>query len=362
MEREGRRVDPDLQRATTLPGSVYTDPSRFPQLCARVFAPAWHCLPPASLPASAGAVHPFTLLPGSLDEPLLGVRDADGRERLLSNACTHRGALVAPAACTTRELRCPYHGRRFGLDGRFRAAPGFEEARDFPRAADDLRAPPLAARGPLRFTSLAPALDFAEWAAALDGRLAFLPCDELRHDPAGSRSHAVAANWALYVENYLEGFHVPYVHPGLARALDLERYATELMPHGVLQVAEAREKEPAFAPPVGHPDAGRRIAAYYLWLWPHQMFNFYPWGLSVNVVQPTAADACVVRYDRYVWRADLMEQGAGADLDRVELEDQQIVASVQRGLRARLWPGGRFSPRFELGVHEFQRRLAAALA
>ncbi len=356
-------VGPDVRSAGMLPGAFHADPEVFAALRERVFARAWHLAAPAELPVEPESARPFTLLPGFLDEPLLFTRDAAGALRLLSNACTHRGALVAPEPCSAHELRCPYHGRRFGLDGQFRAAPGFEAAEGFPRASENLARAALAARGVLHFFSLAPAQPFAEWAETLDQRLGFLPLADLRADgPASERRFVVRANWALYVENYLEGFHLPFVHPALSRTLDLDRYRIELVPHGVLQTAEARAGQPTFTPPAGHPDHGRRVAAYYLWLFPNLMLNFYPWGLSANIVEPSGPAETAVRYLRLLWDESLLERGAGAGLDRVEAEDETVVASVQRGIRARLYPGGRFSPAHEAGVHFFQRTLAAAVS
>ena len=94
-----------------------------------------------------------------------------------------------------------------------------------------------------------------------------------------SRDYVINANWALYVENYLEGFHIPFVHAGLNQVVDYGSYASELHRYSNLQLAEAREGEIAFNLPVGSHDHGRRIAAYYWWVFPNLMFNFYPWGL-----------------------------------------------------------------------------------
>ena len=359
--RDSFHVGPQVERATTLPASFYTDPRVHELLRERVFARAWHLAPPAACPEVKESSQPFTLLPGVLDEPLLFTCDAAGNLHLLSNACTHRGALVASAACRGRELRCPYHGRRFSLDGRFVAAPGFEGAVEFPRPVDDLASLPLEKRGPLRFFSLAPAVKAEDWLSTLDQRLGFLPLGTLRFDPLGERNFEVRAHWALYVENYLEGFHVPFVHPSLSRALDLERYTVEVLDRAVLQTAESRPGEPAFEAPAGHPDHGRRVAAYYLWLFPNLMLNFYPWGLSANVVEPRGPQSAAIRYHRYLWREDLLERGAGSGLDQVEREDECVVESVQQGLRSRLWPGGRFSPAHETGLHHFQS-LRASLA
>jgi choline monooxygenase len=92
------------------------------------------------------------------------------------------------------------------------------------------------------------------------------------------------------------------------------------------------------------------------------MFNFYPWGVSVNVVRPLAVDETRVSFLSFVWDASKLGKGAGASLDRVEREDEAIVESVQKGTRARLYTRGRYSPAREQGVHHFHRLLARDLA
>ena len=73
------------------------------------------------------------------------------------------------------------------------------------------------------------------------------------------------------------------------------------------------------------------------------MFNFYPWGLSLNVVTPQAAGRTKVSFHSYVWNQALRESGVGAGLHRVEMEDEEVVESVQRGVRSRLYDRGRYS-------------------
>ena len=136
--------------------------------------------------------------------------------------------------------------------------------------------------------------------------------EQFRHDPARDRDYTVAAHWALYVENYLEGFHIPFVHAGLNDVVDYASYATELFRYASLQIALAAPGEPAFAPPPDSPDQGRRVAAYYWWLFPNLMLNFYPWGLSVNLVQPDGPDRTRVAFRSYVGDAALLAAGAGA--------------------------------------------------
>jgi len=354
-------IDPDISVARTLPARVYSDPAVFDAERERVFARTWHYAAHDDVVKVAGQVYPFTLVPGALDEPLLLTRDQSDAIHCVSNVCTHRGTLVVEGPGHEQQLRCRYHGRRFALDGRFHSMPEFEGTKGFPSPDDDL--PHVALERFERFlmVALAPAMPFDEIARGMRARLAALPWNALVFDAAGARDYLVSANWALYVDNYLEGFHIPYVHSSLATTLDYGAYAVELERYAVLQLGVAKPGEPAFRLPSSHPDAKRNIAAFYYWLFPTTMFNVYPWGVSVNVVTPLAVDRTKVSFLPFVWDESLRDLGAGGGLDRVEREDEAIVEAVQRGVRGRLYDRGRYSPTRETGVHHFHRLLAEFL-
>src|SRR5690606_33930571 len=116
-----------------------------------------------------------------------------------------------------KKIRCRYHGRAFSADGRLLEAPGFEGAENFPCEKDHLPQIPTRAIGPLTFVSANPETSFDEWFAPVSERLGFLPLHQFRYEPARRRNYLIDAHWALYCENYLEGFHIPFVHPGLTR-------------------------------------------------------------------------------------------------------------------------------------------------
>jgi choline monooxygenase len=354
-------VAADIRDARTLPARVYSDASVFELQKERVFARSWQLVGDSDQVKVPGQVRPVTFLDGLLPEPLLLTRDANDRLHCLSNVCTHRGNLVCESEGVLHHLRCRYHGRRFGLDGRFVSMPEFEATRDFPSPADSLPEVALGAWGKLLFASLDPHLPFEDYLSPVRQRCDWLPLDRASLDASRSRRYHVRANWALYCDNYLEGFHIPFVHAALADALDYSAYRTELFAWSNLQVGIARDDEDAFTLPAGSPDQGQRVAAYYFWLFPNLMLNVYPWGISVNVVSPLAADETRVTFLSYVWDASRLERGAGAGLDRVEREDEAVVESVQKGVRSRLYDRGRYSPSREQGVHHFHRLLAGAL-
>ena len=139
--------------------------------------------------------------------------------------------------------------------------------------------------------------------------------------------------------------------------LSYEDYETEIFEGGVLQIGIAKEGENAFQIPENSKDFGKRIAAYYFWIFPGLMLNFYPWGLSVNLVIPISVDRTKIIYQRYIDNPSLIEEGAGGDLDKVEKEDQNIVEAVQIGMSSSSYIRGRYSPSMEKGVHHFHRIL-----
>jgi choline monooxygenase len=355
--------DEPIARARTLPSRFYHDPDVYARVRERVLARSWQWVGDADRLKAPGHVLPLTLLEGSLDEPLVLTRADDGEARCLSNVCTHRGMLVVEGEGHAQSLRCRYHGRRFALDGTFRSMPEFDGVEDFPSSEDNLPSLPLRAWGPLLFSSLEPVCDFEEWIRPLRERVDWLVPHRLTLHPPHSQDYVIAANWALYCDNYLEGFHVPYVHgASLGAKLNYDAYETTVFDWSSVQIGVAAEGQPGFDPPVGHPDAGTRVAAWYFWLYPNLMLNFYPWGMSVNVVQPLGPTRTRVLFRSYVSDPRAIATSAGSDLHRVEMEDEEIVEAVQRGVRSRLYDRGRYSPRRERGPHHFHTLLTRALA
>ena len=354
-------IDPDIRKASTLPSSFYRDPAVFEALREKVFYRSWHWIGDQRALGDASSARPFVLLPGFLDEPMVLTKDTSGQVHCLSNVCTHRGNLVATRSGKARKLVCGYHGRRFGLDGTFEHMPEFEAALDFPGPCDHLPAFPLRSWGPFLFAGLNAPFDFQEVIDGMNQRVGFLPLQNFEEAPERHRDYEIRAHWALYCDNFLEGFHIPFVHEDLNAVLDYGDYETVRYKHFNLQIGYAEGTEEVFELPEGHVDHGKKVAAYYFWVFPNMMFNFYPWGLSVNLVQPLGPDRTRVSFRTYVHQASKLDQGAGSGLDKVEMEDEEVVEGVQMGIRSRFYKAGRFSPTREQGVHHFHCLLSEFL-
>ncbi|HZH97810.1 MAG TPA: Rieske (2Fe-2S) protein, partial [Fimbriimonadaceae bacterium] len=149
-------VHEEIGRAFTPDKRVYLDAALYERSKEDVFASSWQFVGDTDDLKVPGVVKPFTLLEGCLDEPMMFTRGMDDELSLLSNICTHRGNLVAETGGVERFLRCRYHGRRFGLDGKFQFMPEFEGVEGFPSPCDDLPRVPFGSWSKLLFASVAP--------------------------------------------------------------------------------------------------------------------------------------------------------------------------------------------------------------
>jgi choline monooxygenase len=350
-------IETDISKAETLPASFYRDKDVFELLKEKVFLKSWQWIGDENLVKLPQSVHPFVLLDGYLTEPLLITKELDETIHCLSNVCTHRGNLVALNPGKSKKLICTYHGRRFGLDGSYQSMPEFEEVKNFPRPCDSLHKLPIERWGPLLFAGLNADFEFSSVIEKMKERVGFLPLNDFFLDPVLSKDFLVHAHWALYCDNYLEGFHVPFVHEELSKVLDYGSYKTEIYDYCNLQIGYTDDATEVFDLPEGHPDYGKNVGAYYYWVFPNMMFNFYPWGLSINVVKPLDINRTKVSFISYVYDPSKLDKGAGSGLEKVQREDEFVVENVQKGVNSSFYKAGRFSPTREQGVHHFHRLL-----
>lgn len=346
-------TDKNIRRAATPDAAFYCSRENYEIAKEKVFAKTWHFIGTESSFSNRNYLYPFRLLENCLDEPVLLSVDANGNKKLISNVCTHRGFVLVEEPMQASMIRCRYHGRCFHPDGSFVSMPEFEEAENFPTRMDDLASAQLEEWHGFYFASLFADKSLHEMLKGIDERLAWFPFEKLKFKSELSHTYQIHANWALYCDNYLEGFHIPFVHKSLNKVIDYHNYETHLFDFCNLQIGIGRDDEMIFDLPVSSPDHGKKVAAYYYWIFPNMMMNFYPWGLSLNIVKPQAHDKTEISFLTFVSDEEKFNKGAGSDLNKVEMEDEEVVESVQKGLRSRLYFRGRYSPKMERGVHHF---------
>ncbi len=348
-----------LARASTLPSRCYTDPAGLDREKERIFGRTWQLVAQGDELVRIGDFVPATIL----DEPLVITRGLDGELRAFYNVCRHRAGQVALTKGNRKSLQCRYHGWTYGLDGTLRACPEMEETEDF--AKEDFGLVPIRveAWGPFVFANLDPdAPPLGEVMGAIPAEVAATGYDIATMRRVERREYIIECNWKVYVDNYLEGYHLPIAHPALFKELDYDAYRVETFRYYSKQHAPIRDLRPGEE--LGRDRRYMRAAdgesdALYYWLFPNTMFNIYQDNLSSNVVLPLGPERTLTIFEWY-----FSEPGTGAGWesmqqtiafsDEIQQEDIVLREQVQRGLRSRAYDTGRFSAKRENGVYHFQ--------
>jgi choline monooxygenase len=350
---ESLHIDPDICRAWSLPAFFYTDPSVLALEHEKIFAKTWQVVGHCHQVANPGDFF-TTDLHG---EPLLLVRGSDGNLRGFYNVCRHRAGPPAEGCGSRKLFRCGYHGWTYGLDGSLITAPEFEGQADF--SADRFALTPVRTEQwfNLIFVNFDPNAD------ALVKSLGDLPRQVERFDFASMklfkrRTYEMKCNWKTYVDNYLEGYHLPSVHPGLNRELDYGSYTVEAYTRHVRQFSPIRGAQPGDAAPRRYQESRDDLTTDYFWIFPNWMLNCYPDNVSLNIVLPLGAERSLAVFEWYLPEAAFHGKAASDSVefsDQIQMEDVAICETVQKNLHSRSYERGRYSAKQEKGVHAFHR-------
>lgn len=341
----------DLARATTIPARWYLGPEFLAQERELVFARTWQ---PVAFAQTVS--HPGTFATAEIaGEPVIVARAKDGVLRAFSNVCRHRASIIADGCGQAASLRCPYHGWTYSLDGRLLACPEFEGVLDWDKSA--VRLPEYRAEiwGPYVFVNqhaAAPAL--TEVFGDIPAHVEKIGCAADRLEFAQRRDYVIECNWKVYIDNYLEGYHLPAAHPGLFRELDYAQYRVDTFRYYSSQYAPIRPPRPSSAIAQDNRRyASTGLNALYYWIFPNFMLNVYPDNLSSNIIVPLAHDRTLTIFEWFAYPGSTLEPETIQFSDEIQQEDIRICEQVQKGLRSRTYSTGRFSVKRENGVHHF---------
>jgi len=342
------QFQPDLARASTIPARWYTDPAVLDAERRSVFSRTWQAVGRAAWVAEPGRYFACDVA----GEPVLVARDKSGELGAFSNVCRHRGALLAQGRGEGAAIRCPYHAWTYSLDGKLLGQPEFEGVSDWDRSTVCLPRFRIEEWGPFVFVNQDPAAPaLREVLGAIPEEIASIGCpfDSMRF--SYRRDYEIACNWKVYIDNYLEGYHLPAAHPSLFRELDYANYRVETFRYYSSQIAPIR------AGGAGSEERRYRFendgrSALYYWIFPNFMLNVYPDNLSSNIILPLGPHRTLTIFEWFSYGGEVAQ--ATIDFsDEIQQEDIRICESVQRGLRSSYYNQGRFSVKRENGVHHF---------
>jgi len=345
--------DRDIARASTLAASLYFSEQTYETEKSRLFLSTWQVVGHVRQALNPGDYFTFDLV----GEPLLIVRGDDGVLRGFYNVCRHRAGNPAEGCGNKKLFRCGYHGWTYRLDGALLVTPEFDGVEDFDPADYGLAPVLLEEWFNLIFVNLDPE------ARPLQESLGELPAQaekfDFRHMKFFERrTYEMRCNWKTYVDNYLEGYHVPSVHPALNREIDYSSYTVEPYPQYVRQWTPIRGAQTGDATPRRYQEAGAGLTADYFWVFPNWMLNCYPDNVSLNMILPLGPERTLAIFEWYLPEKDLHTEAARQALafsDEIQIEDVAICEIVQKNLHSRSYHSGRYSVKQEKGVHAFHQ-------
>jgi phenylpropionate dioxygenase-like ring-hydroxylating dioxygenase large terminal subunit len=365
-------VNQQIECAQTLASRFYTDPAILEIEKTRIFQRTWQLVGTLNQPCGELNGAPRTISdPESYftadvsGEPVIVVRDKQGTLRAFSNVCRHRAGPIALGSGCKNVLRCQYHGWTYTLDGRLIGTPDVEGVEFFDRSTMGMF--PLRCETWEQFIFV----NFDSNAEPLPSFLGKIPEQSCGFQFAGlemveRRDYVINCNWKVYVDNYLEGYHIPIAHPGLMREIDYSQYRTDTFRYYSQQFAPIRAMkiddaaERFYAPGTGLQEA------LYFWVFPNLMLNIYPDNISTNLIVPLSHDKTLTIFEWFFHDTSSEKvkervKRAVAFSDEVQQEDITLCENVQRGLNSSTYDRGRYSVKRENGVHHFHMLLGEFL-
>lgn len=354
-----RVMNPVLAEAETLPSSWYTNPGILSEEKTKVFYTTWQLVAKQSDLSRPGDFLAVELV----GEPLLLTRDREGTLRGFYNVCRHRAGPVALGCGNRKALQCRYHGWTYGLDGQLLTTREMEGTQSFDKNGFGLVPIQVDTWGPFVFVNLDPdAPPFAETFQVVDQEVKAAGFDLSRLVPVERRDYDIACNWKVYVDNYLEGYHVPIVHPGLFRELDYDRYEVRTYARYSKQFAPVRPAAGEGSRPYAR-YADQEADALYYWIFPNLMLNILPDNMSTNVILPSGHDRTLTIFE-WFFNSEARPEDIRQTVDfsdEIQQEDIFICEQVQIGLQSQSYQRGRYCVQRENGVHHFHLLMEDAL-
>lgn len=362
--------------ATTLIPDAYRASAFYEVEQERVFASGWVAVGYVDVLREPGD----TIVTDVAGQSVIVTRDKAGELHAFYNVCRHRGARLVTENCNLRLIRCPYHSWAYSLDGELRGAPLFEgseipeeqqamfdtsDVREFCKEDYGLLRVRVDSWGFVVFVTLdSDAMPLAEWLGDLPERLSGYRFSEWVI--VREKTYEVDANWKLIAENFMEYYHLPWVHPDLmevSRMEDHYRFQGPGMYTGMCTTPISQDNTSGWLslPPVDSLDPTAAVSGRFIWLFPNIALAILPNHAFTIKVTPAGYGHTVEETTLLVHPNSLDSSDSEDTLDQVlefwdhvNLEDIEIVERVQAGIETRAYAGGRMCFKFEEPLHRFQ--------
>ena len=297
----------------------------------------------------------------SAGTPIFAVRGRDGRVRAFRNACRHRGMQIASGSGCKQAFVCPYHGWTYQLDGALKHIPHEDGFPGLDRAAHGLV--PVTAEERLGLVFVIQE-GGAEAASSLDGLpTLFAPEQEI----LASTEAEVDVNWKVYLEGFIEGYHIKPTHPEsfYPYGFDNLNVIEHAGPHSRVTYPFRRIEKLRDVPPEDRRIEG--LVTYVYHLFPNALVTVLSRHTNLVVLEPTGTGR--TRGTFYALTnpgggeeaRQLAERDASFVSDNGLAEDLAVVKAIQASIGSGANEHFTFG-HFEPAIVHFHRTLAGALA
>ncbi len=320
----------ELARPLSVPW--YLDPQVYQREREAIFQPSWIMVGYAHQVDDAGDYFTEDVAGWSI----FVQRGRDGELRAFHNVCPHRaGPLFHPGDGCQANLVCRYHGWAFNADGSLLKARDF--GCDVDKSTLGLTSVRVETWRHFVFVCMSPDTPpLMEWLGEFPHWCEPHLFDAYRFH--GRYSHPMNANWKTYGDNFLENYHVPLVHPGLAR--DVNALAPTLI----------RTADKRWNVQMAPPKEGALTEGIYTYTWPNFSINVFPGGMCTERWLPRGIRSTELIMD-YFFTADALDVDEIIKAsEEIADEDVLIVESVQRNLEGGVYVPGVLSPKHEMGL------------
>ena len=145
-------------------------------------------------------------------DSLIVIRTGPDEIRAYINSCLHCGTLLRTEAGCVNQLRCPFHGWTWDLQGQLKIIPGQWDFPHVDKAAMNLPQAQVGTWGGFVF------VNFDANCEPLESYLENLPEHFSAFNledkyVAAHVAKVMPCNWKLAMEAFVEAYHVPYAHP-----------------------------------------------------------------------------------------------------------------------------------------------------
>jgi len=372
-----------VEQASTLIPDAYTSNDFFTLEQEKVFTNGWvavGCLQKVSNPGDILVVEVAS-------RSILIICDKKGNLRAFYNVCRHRGSKLIENNCRINKIICPYHAWNYGLDGKCLGTSMFKNN----NSANDLNSSnktnfenkpskfdkkeygllPLEVKtwGFLIFVNLSSKpTKFDEWIGDLAENFESHGLDKWQI--LSEKKYDVASNYKLIAENFMEYYHLPFVHPELSnvsRVEDHHRFQGSGMYTGSLTSPVSREVDSVWLnlPPTNGLKKIHKETAYHIWIFPNVAFTLLPNHAFCMITDPIRVNKTIER-TFLLTPPETLRNRKNANMfselvifwDLINTQDLKIVERVQDGLRNSAFLGGRMCFDFEEPLHRFQNWIA----